>query len=56
MYQAVRNRSLSLVTQPVELQTTDQFPDMEDLVGREEQMYNAERDARLWNAIDGLPP
>ena len=55
MYQAVRNRSLSLVTQPVELQTTDQFPDMED-VSEEEQMYNAERDARLWNAIDGLPP
>ena len=55
MYQAVRNRSLSLVTQPVELQTTDQFPDMEDS-SEEEQMYNAERDARLWNAIDGLPP
>ena len=47
--------SLSLVTQPVELQTTDQFPDMEDS-SEEEQMYNAERDARLWNAIDGLPP
>lgn len=42
MYQAVRNRSLSLVTQPVELQTTDQFPDMEDS-SEEEQMYNAER-------------
>ena len=55
MYQAVRNRSLSLVTQPVELQTTDQFPDMEDS-SEEEHMYNAERDARLWNAIDGLPP
>ena len=55
MYQAVRNRSLALVTQPVELQTTDQFPDMEDS-SEEEQMYNAERDARLWNAIDGLPP
>lgn len=55
MYQAVRNRSLSLVTQPVDVQTTDRLPDMED-VTEEEQMYNAERDARLWTAIDGLPP
>ena len=55
MYQAVRNRSLSLVTQPVDQQTTDEFPDLEDS-SEEEQMYNAERDARLWTAIDGLPP
>lgn len=55
MYQAVRNRSLSLVTQPVDVQTTDQFPDMEDS-SEEEQIYNAERDSRLWTAIDGLPP
>lgn len=55
MYQAVRNRSLSLVTQPADLQTTDQLPDMEDS-SEEEQIYNAERDARLWNAINGLPP
>lgn len=55
MYQAVRNRSLSLVTQPVDLQTTDQLPDMEDS-SEDERIYNAERDARLWNAIEGLPP
>lgn len=55
MYQAVRNRSLSLVTQPVDLQTTDQLPDLEDS-SEDERIYNAERDARLWNAIDGLPP
>ena len=55
MYQAVRNRSLSLVTQPADMQTTDQLPDMADL-SEEEQVYNSERDARLWNAIDGLPP
>ncbi len=55
MYQAVRNRSLSLVTQPVDVQTTDQLPDMEDL-SEEERIYNAERDVRLWTAIDGLPP
>lgn len=55
MYQAVRNRSLSLVAQPVDMQTTDQLPDMEDST-EEEQMYNAERDARLWTAIDSLPP
>lgn len=55
MYQAVRNRSLSLVMQPTDLQTTDQLPDMEDS-SEDERVYNAERDARLWNAIDGLPP
>lgn len=55
MYQAVRNRSLSLVMQPTDLQTTDQLPDMEDS-SEDERIYNAERDARLWNAIDGLPP
>lgn len=37
MYQAVRNRSLSLVTQPTDLQTTDQLPDMED--SSEESRY-----------------
>lgn len=55
MYQAVRNRSLSLVMQPADLQTTDQLPDMEDS-SEDERIYNAERDARLWNAIEGLPP
>lgn len=56
MYQAVRNRSLSLVTQSTEtIQTTDLLPDMED-TSEEEQIYNSERDARLWAAIDELPP
>lgn len=55
LYQAVRNRSLSLVTQPVDVQATDQFPDMEDS-SEEDRIYCAERDARLWTAIDNLPP
>lgn len=56
MYQAVRNRSLSLVTQSSEVvQTTDFLPDMED-TSEEELIYNSERNARLWTAIDELPP
>lgn len=56
MFQAVRNRSLTLVSQSVEMQPAAEFlADMED-TSEEEQMYSAERDARLWSAIDGLPP
>lgn len=56
MYQAVRNRSLSLVTQsPEVIQTTDFLPDMED-TSEEELIYSSERNARLWAAIDELPP
>ncbi len=55
LYRAVRNRSLSFATQPAECQTTDQIPEQED-TAEEEQIYIAERDARLWSAIDGLPP
>ncbi|WP_102407764.1 RNA polymerase sigma-70 factor [Parabacteroides bouchesdurhonensis] len=55
LYQAVRNRSLSFVSQIPQAQTTDQLPDMED-ASEEEQIRCAERDARLWQAIDKLPP
>jgi len=55
LFQSVRNRSLSVsgksdLTQPVE-----QLPDAEDN-SLEESIHCAERDARLWNAIDKLPP
>ena len=36
------------------LQTTACIADIEDL-SEEEQIYQSERDARLWAAIDGLP-
>lgn len=56
LYQAVRNRSLSLITQSSEVvQATDILPDLED-TSEEEQMYRSERDAHLWEIIDELPP
>lgn len=56
LFQAVRNRSLTLLSQQVDMQPASEYlADMED-TSEEEQMYGAERDARLWTAIDGLPP
>lgn len=55
MFRAVRNRSLAYATQPVKVQTTDEVPDLED-TSPDEEMRGAERDARLWQAIDRLPP
>ena len=55
LFQAVRNRSLTLISHSTEFQQTTEFlADFED-TSEEEQIYCAERDARLWNAIDGLP-
>lgn len=55
LYQAVRNRSLTLIAQSSDtLQTTECLADIEDL-SEEEQIYQSERDARLWAAIDELP-
>jgi RNA polymerase sigma-70 factor (ECF subfamily) len=54
LYQTVKNRSLSLLAQNPLVRSTDLLPDVEDH-GMEEQIAIAERDARLWNAIDGLP-
>lgn len=54
LYQTVKNRSLSLITQNPLLRTTDNLPDVED-TSEEEQIHTAERDARLWGAIDSLP-
>lgn len=55
LYQAVRNRSLSFLSKPVPFETTDLLPDVEDLT-EEERIRDAEQDARLWEAIDKLPP
>ena len=55
LYQAVRNRSLTFATQPVNTQATEWLPDVED-TSEEEQIACSERDARLWDAIDRLPP
>ncbi len=50
MYRAVRNRSRQSIEQPA-----NQLPDCED-ESEEEQINISERDARLWKAIDTLPP
>lgn len=55
LYQAVRNRSLSFTTQPIYVQDTESLPELED-TSEEEQIICSERDARLWDAIDRLPP
>lgn len=55
MYRAVHNRSLSFIGQSLQCQSTDQLPDAEDTF-EEEQVYESERNSRLWNAIDNLPP
>ena len=54
LYQAVRNRSLSFLSTTATVETTDQLPEIED-TATDEQIRDAERDARLWDAIDRLP-
>lgn len=54
LYQAVRNRSLTLAQSAGKLQSMDCLADIEDL-SEEEQIWQSERDARLWAAIDKLP-
>ena len=55
LYQAVKNRSVLQVSQERVEMLQDEFPDEID-TGEEEQVRLAERDARLWDAIDHLPP
>ena len=55
LYQAVRNRAISLASRQTEMEVTDCLPDVED-VSEEEMIAQSERDASLWKAIDGLPP
>ena len=47
LYQAVRNRSLSFTSQPVNAEATEQLPDVED---------TSEEEDILRDAIDRLPP
>ena len=54
MYQTVRNRSLTLVTNRQTHCETTELTDLEDLT-EEERIIRSERDARLWTAIDHLP-
>lgn len=54
VYQAVRNRSLNFLQQYPQLESTEGIPDREDTTV-DEEILRAERDARLWDAIDNLP-
>ena len=54
MYQTVRNRSLTLITNRQTHCETTELTDLEDLT-EEERIIRSERDARLWTAIDHLP-
>lgn len=54
MYQAVRNRSLSLIASRQAHCDATELTDLEDLT-EEERIIRSERDARLWTAIDHLP-
>ncbi|MGM9759822.1 MAG: RNA polymerase sigma-70 factor [Parabacteroides sp.] len=55
LYQAVKNRVCNLLKAAGLHPTTDQLPELEE-TSDEERIRLAERDARLWNAIDRLPP
>lgn len=55
LYRAVRNRSLSFVEKTAMLQPASELPDLPDLSDEEDAIYQSERDARLWQAIDCLP-
>lgn len=55
LFQAVKNRSLTLISKYDTTQAVEELPDVED-ASLDEQIHCAERDARLWNAIDKLPP
>lgn len=54
LFRAVRNRSLSWVAAAGYMEVAAELPDAED-TSEEERIQVAERDARLWEAIDGLP-
>lgn len=54
MYQAVRNRCLSHLSVQKEQVSADAISDLPDT--EEEFIHQAERNARLWEAIDSLSP
>lgn len=53
LFQTVRNRSLLFISHSN--QTVELLPEIDDF-SEEEQIHCAERDTRLWEAIDKLPP
>ncbi|MCD7937876.1 MAG: RNA polymerase sigma-70 factor [Tannerellaceae bacterium] len=55
LYRMVRNRSLNFLSGDKREELTEEFPDFADLA-EEEQIRCAERDARLWDQIEKLPP
>lgn len=55
LYQSVRNRSLDAIRSARPEQVVDDLPDAPDF-SADEAEARAERDARLWAAIDHLPP
>ena len=55
LFQAVRNRSLDAVQSANRETPLDELPDDTPDLSGDEAMARAERDARLWQAIDDLP-
>ncbi len=55
LYRAVRNRAITFAGKQANVVHPDEFPEIDQLP-EEEQSWIAERDDRLWNAIDKLPP
>ncbi|MEG1586794.1 MAG: RNA polymerase sigma-70 factor [Bacteroidales bacterium] len=56
LYQSVRNNTLYQIEKNRKnISLSDEARDFEDL-SLEEQIFNSERDARLWKAIEQLPP
>ncbi|OUO50979.1 RNA polymerase subunit sigma-70 [Parabacteroides sp. An277] len=55
LYQAVKNRSIHFAARKREEILTDELPDNLSDTTDEERIALAERDARLWSAIDRLP-
>lgn len=56
LYQAVKNRSIHYATREREEILTAEMPDELSDSTDDERIALAERDARLWTAIDQLPP
>lgn len=55
LYRTVHNRSITLIAASPVLTATDNLSEEVDMIC-EEDINTAERDARLWEAIDSLPP
>ena len=56
LFQAVNHRSLSFAMRAETQVSADSLPDVADESEEEEAIREAEEHARLWRAIDALPP